>query len=140
MGYLFMLLTIMMLGSLLLLVLVDAVSKEKKRMKESVDKTKIVTRPATWKDGARAIGIDVSRYEKYAGALTERYPLAMESLIKMEWLAAEMNNEEKNKVRYEFEKKFDEVVREADRKQRERISGEIEDVLKDSFKENEYVK
>lgn len=140
MGYLFMLLTIMMLGSLLLLVLIDAVSKENKDQKENAANNKIVTRPSTWKDGARAIGMDVGKYSRYAGALTERYPLAMDNLVKMEWLAAEMNSEEKNRVRYEFEQKFDEVVREADRKQREKVKSEIEDVLKDSFKENEYLK
>lgn len=123
------------------LMLVNAVIDANKSIEnERAANNKIVTRPSTWKDGARAVGMDVGKYERYVGALTERYPLAMDNLIKMEWLAAEMNSEEKNRVRYEFEQKFDEVVREADRKQRERMSGEIEDVLKDSFKENEYVK
>ena len=118
---------------------INAIVDAKRIVDQENATPQIVTRPAAWRDGARAIGMDVYKYERYAGALTERYPLAMENLAKMEWLAAEMNSEEKNRVRYEFEQKFDEVVKEANRKQREKVKSEIEDVLKESFKENEYV-
>lgn len=131
---------VLFVGLIVLLFLNSLVDAKRIVDEENAANNKIVTRSATWKDGARAIGMDVEKYSRYAGALTERYPLAMDNLIKMEWLAAEMNSEEKNRVRYEFEQKFDEVVREADRKQREKVKSEIEDVLKDSFKENEYVK
>lgn len=125
---------------LIVLLFVNSLVDAKRIVDQENASPQIVTRSATWRDGARAIGMDVYKYEKYAGALTERYPQAMDNLIKMEWLAAEMNSEEKNKVRYEFEQKFDEVVKEANRKQREKVKNEIEDVLKESFKENEYVK
>lgn len=131
---------VLFVGLIVLLFLNSLVDAKRIVDEENAANNKIVTRSATWKDGARAIGMDVEKYSRYAGALTERYPLAMDNLIKMEWLAAEMNSEEKNRVRYEFEQKFDEVVREADRKQREKVKSEIEDVLKDSFKENEYLK
>lgn len=131
---------ILVIGLFVLLLVNAVIDANKSIEEERAENNKTVTRPSTWKDGARAIGMDVEKYSKYAGALTERYPVAMESLIKMEWLAAEMNSEEKNRVRYEFEQKFDEVVREANRKQREKVKSEIEDVLKDSFKENEYLK
>jgi len=131
---------VLFVGLIVLLFLNSLVDAKRIVDEENAANNKIVTRSATWKDGARAIGMDVGKYTRYAGALTERYPLAMDNLIKMEWLAAEMNSEEKNRVRYEFEQKFDEVVREADRKQREKVKSEIEDVLKDSFKENEYLK
>lgn len=131
---------VLFVGLIVLLFVNSLVDAKRIVDQENAANNKIVTRPSTWKDGARAIGMDVEKYSRYAGALTERYPLAMDNLIKMEWLAAEMNSEEKNRVRYEFEQKFDEVVREADRKQREKVKSEIEDVLKDSFKENEYLK
>ncbi len=135
-----MVILVLIVGVFLLMLLNAVIDANKSIENERAANNKIVTRPATWRDGARAIGMDVHQYEKYAGALTERYPVAMESLSKMEWLAAEMNSEEKNQVRYEFEQKFDEVVKEADRKQREKVKNEIEDVLKDSFTESEYVK
>lgn len=131
---------VLFVGLIVLLFVNSLVDAKRIVDQENAANNKIVTRPSTWKDGARAIGMDVEKYTRYAGALTERYPLAMDNLVKMEWLAAEMNSEEKNRVRYEFEQKFDEVVREADRKQREKVKSEIEDVLKDSFKENEYLK
>lgn len=99
---------------------------------------KPTTRPATWRDGALAIGIDMGKYDKYAGALIERYPLAMDNLIKLEWLSVDMNEEEKYRVRREYELKFDEVVRDEDQRQRERMSEEIESVM-EGFKESGYV-
>lgn len=99
---------------------------------------KPTTRPAIWRDGALAIGIDMSKYDKYAGALIERYPHAMDNLIKLEWLSVDMNEEEKRKVRYEYEMKFDEVVRDEDQRQRERMKEEIENVM-EGFKESGYV-
>lgn len=99
-----------------------------------------ITRPATWRDGMLRIGMDVGRYEKYAGSLIERYPVAMDSLVKMEWLAAKMTEGEKRKVREEFEEKFDVVIAEEERKRRDDMRSEIEDVLEKSFEENEYVK
>ncbi|WP_214771566.1 hypothetical protein [Exiguobacterium sp. s133] len=101
---------------------------------------KPITRPATWRDGMEVIGMDVGKYEKYAGALTERYPVAMDSLVKMDWLGRKMTEEEKRKVRQGFEEKFEVVIAEEELKRREVMGEEIEDVLKQAFRENEYVK
>lgn len=46
-----------------------------------------------------AIGIEIGKYDQYAGTLIERYPLAMDNLIKLEWLGGDMNEEEKYRLR-----------------------------------------
>lgn len=92
----------------------------------------------TWKDGAYAIGIDAEKYAEYADILIERYPLAMDNLVKLEWLSVNMNEEEKHIVRSEYEKKFDELVMEEERRSRERMSEEIAFIL-EGFKESRYV-
>lgn len=39
-----------------------------------------------WRDDVLAIRIEIGKYDQYAGTLIERYPLAMDNLIKLEWL------------------------------------------------------
>ncbi|WP_215085435.1 hypothetical protein [Exiguobacterium sp. s78] len=123
---------------LIILVFINSIVDAKRIVDQENTSSQIVTRSSTWRDGARAIGMDVYKYEKYAGALINRYPVAMDNLIKLEWLATEMTSEEKFQVRHEYEMKFDEVIREEERRQRERIKEEIENVM-DGFKESGYL-
>ena len=133
-----MIIVAVLLVGMLILFMVNAIIDSKMIEEERRRKQTPVIRPATWRDGARAIGIDVNKYEKYGGALLDRYPMAMNNLIKLEWLASEMNSEEKFRVRHEYEMKFDEVVREEDQRQRDRMREEIENVM-NGFKESDYL-
>ncbi|WP_029330120.1 hypothetical protein [Exiguobacterium oxidotolerans] len=140
MGYVIMMSVIFMLVGLVFLIVIDHSREQSEKGKDRFEEAKIQTRPATWRNGMREIEMDASKYDDYAGALVEKYPMAMESLIRMEWLAEKMTEEEKRKVREEFEEKFDAVIVEEERKRRDEMKVEIEDVLEKAFKENQYVK
>lgn len=99
---------------------------------------KHVEHPATWRDGAMAIGMDVKKYEGHTSTLVERYPMAMDNLIRLKRLSTEMDEDEKYRVRMEYETKFNQVVIDEERRRKERMNEEIEDIL-ESFKENRYV-
>jgi len=58
--------------------------------------------PATWKDGAMAVGVDLEKYERHMNAFIERYHIPMDNLTRMEWLTTEMDEDEKNRMRMEF--------------------------------------
>lgn len=40
--------------------------------------------PATWRDGAMAVGVDLEKYERHTSALIERYPIPMDKLTRRE--------------------------------------------------------
>lgn len=63
--------------------------------------------PATWRDGAMAVVVDLEKYERHMSAFIERYPIPMDNLTRMEWLTTEMDEDEKNRIRMEFQTKFD---------------------------------
>lgn len=85
-----------------------------------------------------AIGMDVKKYEGHTSTLVERYPMAMDNLIRLKRLSTEMDEDEKYRVRMEYETKFNQVVIDEERRRKERMNEEIEDIL-ESFKENRYV-
>jgi len=66
--------------------------------------------PATWRDGALAVDVDLEKYERHTSAFIERYLIPMDNLTRMEWLTAEMDEDEKNRIRMEFQTKFDQVM------------------------------
>lgn len=63
---------------------------------------KHIESPATWRDGALTVGVDLEKYERHMSAFIERYPIPMDNLTRMEWLTTEMDEDEKNRMRMEL--------------------------------------
>jgi len=56
----------------------------------------------------------------------------------MEWLNTEIDEDEKNRIRMEYQTKFNQVVINEERRRKQRMNEEIEGIF-EGFKENRYV-